>query len=105
MKNLIKTSLSIFILFLIISCNENKIYDPSQVKIVSEGLTANGIKLTFRPLKETMFYCPGVLYQRQGDQIHFNFIKREINAKDLDVHISAKREKKWRFLRRVSVTK
>jgi len=70
-------------------CSEDKIYYPKDVKIISEGITEEGLKLTFRPMPESMYSCPGVTYEKKGDQIFFEFVRRNVNRKDTDIHLSA----------------
>ena len=74
-------------------CGTKTVYNPKDIKIVSEGVTETGLKLTFRPMAESMYYCPGVIYEQKGSQIYFKYVRCNIKQKDADIHLRAVPEK------------
>jgi len=89
----IHIALTLLATIFLAGCTEEKVYSPKDVKIISEGITDKGLELTFLPMAESVYYCPGVIYEQKGSQVYFKFVRRNRNKKDADIHLSATQEK------------
>jgi hypothetical protein len=46
-------------------------YCSADIEVLAEGIHHDGFTLVFRPPCETLYYCPGVVFGKQGPSIQF----------------------------------
>jgi len=65
-------------------------YTPDEFKVISEGLTDEGIKLVIKVPPESIFYCPGATCEKSNGVIQFSIVRSHIDSKPI-VDVPAQR--------------
>ena len=69
------------LLLTLLSCKESDmIYNLDKVTIVNVEQNENIVKVSYRPLMETLFFCPGVLINKTADNIEISFVRCKIKS-------------------------
>ncbi|MCP5021561.1 MAG: hypothetical protein GY930_07265 [bacterium] len=53
-------------------------YSSDRVEILGESISDHGVELSFRPLAESMYYCPGANFTLNGSTIHFELVRAKV---------------------------
>jgi hypothetical protein len=60
------------------SCTKNQ-YSAGDVTIKAEGYTERGIELRFTAPAESLYYCPGVNLEYEGDKVRYIYVRSKID--------------------------
>lgn len=58
-------------------------YRPEQVEVEHVSVDSAGhVEVDFRTMAETLYYCPGIDFERDGDTVYLAFVRRGIRRGD-----------------------
>ena len=63
---------------LLASCQKEH-YTADAVSITAEGYTVHGIELRFVPPPESIYYCPGLDLDYEGDKVRYSYVRSHID--------------------------
>lgn len=66
----------LILLLVLVGCKESVMaYNSEQITIISVEQIENRVKISYRPMLETLYYCPGVQVTKMADNIEISFIR------------------------------
>jgi hypothetical protein len=100
MKNLIVT-FGLFVSLLITACGGTmKQYEKSNVEILSVEEPLDGkTEIVYRPILDSMYYCPGAHIRHEGERQKVSFIRCQISEKcPADVIAEKLAQNQWKLV-------
>lgn len=81
-KSLVSLLFTFILLFFLSSmANTKNVYNINQIETLKLSKSGTDFKLTFSPIIETAWYCPGLFIEKNDEQTHISVVRCRINTK------------------------